>query len=1013
VRRVKLGLLGGFQARLEPGPPLAFQTRKAQGLLAYLALPAGRSYGRESLAALLWGDVPEPQARSSLRHALSEIRTTLAAGRAALVTTSDTVALDTAGVEVDVNEFARLLDEGTVAGLETAMTLYRGDLLAGLSIKEEPWEAWLSAERERWRERAIEGLARLLSGHEAADRLATAIRTAQQLLALDPLREPVHRALMRLQLRAGRRASALRQYQLCVGTLQRELGVEPEDETRRLYRDILQHRATASRRGAAPSAPPAPEASRSRAADTPLIGRDAELARLRRALDQARAGRGTALAVVGEAGIGKSRLVEELIGQAESLGCRVCLGRSYESDQILLFGPLVDALRAAQLPREHAIIDGLGPVWRAELARLLPEIGPAEREASPVPIDYRRLFEAIAQVMLGLAAREPLLVVLEDVHWADELSLRFLAFVGRQVPSARILVIVTARQEELADAPMLRRTLEDLTRDGQLVSVVVAPLSPDDTRRLARTLRRVTADRTSEALSRHVWTASEGNPFVVVEMMRELEERTPSDGATLPPRVREVIRRRFERVHERGRPLLALAAVIGREFDFELLRHASRLDDDATAAGVEELVRRRILTSVGERLGFTHERLREVAYAELPAWRRPPLHRAVAETIETLHGDRLPDVWEALADHWERGEAWSKAYRYHVSVAERAKDHYAYRTAERAARRAAEMAARSPEGDAERAGALALVGDVISLTGDLDRANDSYAAALDAAVAEGDRRRIANKLHRPRLTSRGGRLAFYEHGSGDETLLLTNPLIYGLEILQPLLEQLCQDFQIITMDLRGTGRSDPIPAGYTTADHAADIGAVIEAAGRGPVTAIGISKSSNMLVRLAIATPVLLKRLVLVGTPLDITPGSMSLVPSELDDRFRAALRAGNLEEAMHWFVATVVTDPGTGELAEQFTRNLLRLPRESILSTWSPDPTLDISAAAREVRTPTLVMHGTEDRRVSVAAAHYLAEHIPGARLHLFDGRGHLPIFTATPEFCEVLREFVRTTGA
>jgi DNA-binding SARP family transcriptional activator/pimeloyl-ACP methyl ester carboxylesterase len=1014
VRRVKLGLLGGFRARLGPGPPLTFQTRKAQGLLAYLALPAGRSCGRERLAALLWGDVPEPQARSSLRHALYEIRTTLAAGRAALVTTGDTVALDTAGVDVDVDEFARLLDEGTVDGLETAMTLYRGDLLAGLSIREEPWEAWLNAERERWRERAIEGLARLLSGHEAAGRVDAAIRTAQQLLALDPLREPMHRALMRLQLRAGRRDSALRQYQLCVGVLQRELGVEPEGETRELYRDILQHRAAAGRRGAAPSPPPTPEASRSRAGDAPLIGRDAELARLRRALDQARAGRGTAVALIGEAGIGKSRLVEELIGQAEALGCRVCVGRSYESDQILLFGPLVDALRSAQLPREPAIVDALGPVWRAELTRLLPELGPAEHGTSPVPIDYRRLFEAITQVMLRLAAREPLLVVLEDVHWADELTVRFLAFVGRQVPSARILVVVTARQEELPDAPMLRRTLEDLTRDGRLVSVVVAPLSPDDTRRLVRTLRRATADLTPEILGRHVWSASEGNPFVVVELMRDLEERAPSDGATLPPRVREVIRRRFERIHERGRPLLALAAVIGREFDFELLRHASRLDDDATAAGVEELVRRRILTSVGERLGFTHERLREVAYTEVPAWRRAPLHRAVAETIETVHRDRLPDVWEALADHWERGEAWSKAYRYHRSVAERAKDRYAYRTAERAARRAAEMAARHPEGGAERARALALVGDVISLTGDLDRANDCYAAALDTVVTEGDRRLIANKRHRARLTSRGGgRLAFYEHGTGDETLLLTNPLIYGLEILQPLLEHLCQDFQIITMDLRGTGRSDPIPAGYTTADHAADIGAVIEASGRGPVTAIGISKSSNMLVRLAVAAPALLKRLVLVGTPLDITPGSMSLVPSEADDRFRAALRAGNLEEAMHWFVATVVTDPGTGELAEQFTRNLLRLPRESILSTWTPDPTLDISAVAREVRTPTLVMHGTEDRRVSVAAARYLAEHIPDARLHLFECRGHLPIFTATPEFCEVLRDFVRTTGA
>ena len=212
------------------------------------------------------------------------------------------------------------------------------------------------------------------------------------------------------------------------------------------------------------------------------------------------------------------------------------------------------------------------------------------------------------------------------------------------------------------------------------------------------------------------------------------------------------------------------------------------------------------------------------------------------------------------------------------------------------------------------------------------------------------------------------------------------------------------------MDLRGTGGSDPLPPPYTTADHAADIAAVIDAAGWGPVTAMGISKSGNMVVRLAVTAPSLVRRLVLMGTPLDTTPGSAWLVRSEMDDRFRAALAAGDLDLAMQCFVATVVSDPDTGELAEQFTRNLLGLPRDSILSTWTPDPDLDIAPILDQVKVPTLVLHGTEDRRVSVAAAHHLAAHIPGACLYLFEGRGHLPIFTATAEFCDVLRRFIAT---
>jgi DNA-binding SARP family transcriptional activator/pimeloyl-ACP methyl ester carboxylesterase len=1015
MRRVSLRLFGGFQARLEPGVPLTLPTRKAQALLAYLALRPDPAHHRDSLAALLWPDRPDEQARASLRHALYELRRALVASPAVLLTEGDTVTVDPGLIDLDVAAFSRLLGEDTPEALAQAAALYRGDLLAGLSLTEEPWEAWLREARERLREQAGDGLARLLAHQRKAGHLEAATRSASQLLALDPLQEAVHRTLMRLHAQLGQRGAALRQYQHCVSALRSELGVEPEAETRQLYQEILQQRTaarlapTAAGAAAAGRPPRVPKVPETHPAETPLIGREAETAQLRDALDRASGERGGLLAILGEAGMGKSRLVEELIAHARRRDARVLLGRAYESDQILLFGPVVDALRAGRVGQDPEVLDALGPTWRAELARLLPEVSAPGAPPLPARVDYRRLFEMIAQLLGHLAARDTLLLVLEDLHWADELTLRLLAFLARRAPSERILLLVTAREEELPDTAMLRHTLEDLGRAGLLTSLGLGPLSRRDTVALVGRLTPPGAAPRTERLRERVWAVSEGNPLVVVEMMREIQERVPAEGLALPRRAREVIGRRLERLADRTRSLLTVAAAIGREFDFELLRHACELDDEAAAQGVEELVRRRFLTGVGERLGFTHERIREVAYAGIQTWRRPRLHRRIAETVEALHADRLPDFWEVLADHWERAEAWARAAHYHLSVAERAKRCYAYATAEISCRQAVEAAAKSPDASAVRARALELLGDVASLRGDLDRANESYEAALEIATGEPDRRRIGNKLHRPRVTMRNGAtLAFYEHGGGEETLLLTNPLIYGLEILQPVLEQLCQEFRILTMDLRGTGRSDPIPEPYTTADHAADIGAVIEAAGRGPVTAIGISKSGNMLVKLAVTAPSLVKRLVLLGTPLDVTPGSMSLVPSEIDDRFRAALRAGDLERAMQHFVATIVTDPDTGELAEQFTRNVLRLPRESILSNWAPDPEIDIAPILDQVKTPTLILHGTEDRRVSVAAARHLARHMPDARLHLFEGRGHLPIFTATSEFCEVLRRFV-----
>lgn len=507
MRRVSLRLLGGFQARLEPGLPLRLPTRKAQALLAYLALRPDPAHHRDSLAALLWPDRANEQARASLRHALYELRRAFVASPAVLLTEGDTVTVDADLIDLDVAAFTRLLGEDTPEALGQAATLYRGDLLAGLSLTEEPWEAWLREERARLRELAGDGLARLLAHQRRAGQLEAAIRTASQLLALDPLQEPVHRTLMRLHAGLGQRGAALRQYQHCVSALRSELGVEPEEETRQLYQEILQQRTGAERRARVPKVP------ETRPAETPLIGRDAETAQLRDALDRASGEGGGLLAILGEAGMGKSRLIEELIAHAKRRDARVLLGRAYESDQILLFGPVVDALRTGRVGQDPEVLDQLGPAWRAELARLLPEIAAPGAPPLPARVDYRRLFEMIAQVIAHVAARDTLLFVLEDLHWADELTLRLLAFLARRVPTERVLLVVTAREEELPDAALLRHTLEDLGRAGVLASLGLGPLSRRDTVALVARLTPPGAAARSERLGERVGRSARAIPW--------------------------------------------------------------------------------------------------------------------------------------------------------------------------------------------------------------------------------------------------------------------------------------------------------------------------------------------------------------------------------------------------------------------------------------------------------------------------------------------------------------------
>ena len=337
MARLTLTVLGGFQARLDCEPVLVLPTRKTQALFAYLALSPGRSHSRDKLAGLLWGDVSESRARGGLRQALSRLRKVVAIEPPALILDGHTVSMNPDVVDVDAVEFERLASRDTPEALEQASALYRGDLLEGLALREPAFEEWLLGERDRLRERALDVLDRLLRHHGTGGRPEAAVQAALRLAALDPLRESVHRALMRLYAQLGRRSAALRQYQICVSTLQRELGVEPEVATRQLYREVLRQRAAPrADRGETPSVPVLPrladDAGLSR--EVSLIGREPETVRLREALDEAWASRGRALAVIGEAGVGKSRLVAELVAEASARGGHCLLYTSDAADEL-------------------------------------------------------------------------------------------------------------------------------------------------------------------------------------------------------------------------------------------------------------------------------------------------------------------------------------------------------------------------------------------------------------------------------------------------------------------------------------------------------------------------------------------------------------------------------------------------------------------------------------------------------------------------------------------------------
>ncbi|MGC2319689.1 MAG: AAA family ATPase [Bradyrhizobium sp.] len=704
MAKLHIDLFGGCSARQDGDGPCFLPTRKSQALLAYLAVPAGRFHAREKLTAMFWGETPEAQARQSFRQALLSIRRAVGSGpHPILLARNGAVAIDAEAVTVDVALLEAALANGTKEGLEQAAALYKGEFLAGFNLNEQAFEEWRIFERERLNLLAVEALTRLVD-RQAPETPEAAIQTTRRLLAIDPSQERMHRALMRLLLRQGQRAAALKQYQLCVDWFERELGVEPEEKTRQLYRDILRSS------GSSPDRPRGTSSSsrrhvNARAEEAPMVGRDFEFGCLNDALTKMLDAGGRVILVRGEAGIGKSRLLREFVGQAIPAGTRILIGRCHETEQILPLHAWIDALRGDDTVLDAGVRDRLGAAANAQLGRVFPELGRSGDQPVAAPDQYALLFDALAQLILEITSEQPTVFILEDLHWCDGLSARFLAFLGRRIHRLPILVVGTMRPEELVDAPVLAQSLKELRVDSRLDEISLGALSQADSVALIQAL--LPSDRRgpqSANTAQDIWASSEGNPFIIVESVRSLHydrpvirQREPS----LTRTVQDFVAARLERLTDLPMRLVQVAAAIGRDFTFALLARAGQISEMDAAVAVEQLVRRHILTADGERVDFCHDWIRRVAYEQLMPQQRRMLHAAVGEAIEELHSGNKEVIADQLGHHYLQAGDARRAIPSLIQFADTAGRRYALDDALRAFQQAATAAESlpSPERD--------------------------------------------------------------------------------------------------------------------------------------------------------------------------------------------------------------------------------------------------------------------------------------------------------------------------
>ncbi len=628
--RLRVRLLGGVEIILDGRRLEAFASVRLQRFLALIALRTGPQ-PRSQIAFTLWPESTENQARTNLRKLLHEFRQALPdAGRFVEIEHRSVRWIQAGPSEVDVLEFRAAIANGN---FEIAANTYSGDLLPAC------YDDWILDEREKLRSEALGVMTRLAD--DAAERgdHRSAAKNAQRVLDLEPTDESAVRLQMESHAALGDATAALRSYHRYAEALKRELGTAPGDEVQAIYQR-LRAGSTESDRA---------HADRDLPTESPFVGREREWD----LLDSAWNGvldRGPHFVLVsGEAGIGKSRLASEFGGRIRADGHAVASIRSYEAAGRLPWGPVVELLRTEDI---RGIIETLDATWKSELAHLLPELAgataPSEPTASGEVAQRYRLFDAISNAVND---GRPRLLVIDDLQWCDAETIELIGFLVRSLTDAPILIVGTARPEEVSETHPLNAVLDALGRDGALTTVPLERLDESTTTKLASRIRN--EDTIDPALSARLWRETEGNPLYIIEALRA-GITSESEFGALTPTIRAVLHARLGQLSEASRRVADVAAVVGRPFSVDLIASATGFPPDDLVDSIDELWRRRIIRDHGPSYDFSHDKLRTAALEMVSPARRRQIHRSVAEAIERQLGENADAAAAQIAAHYDQ-----------------------------------------------------------------------------------------------------------------------------------------------------------------------------------------------------------------------------------------------------------------------------------------------------------------------------------------------------------------------
>jgi len=754
---LSFSLLGPFQVRLDGEPVTDFESNKVRALLAYLAVEAGRVHRREALAELLWPGRSEGSALANLRYALYDLRNTIGdreVNPPFLLITRHTLQFNRESeYSLDVATFERYIGESAnqhhaIRYVQCAVRLYQGPFLEGFSLEGCPaFEEWVLFKREYLNRKMVSALQRLAVYAEQSGDRDRARNYLRRQLALEPWDERAHRQLMRLLALSGQRSAALAQYEVCRRLLAQELSVEPARETTELYenirKDLLEEAEGPRREGEEVSLPlpfslPLPS--------TTFVARESELAQLNRFLETALAGQGRTIFVAGEAGSGKTALIGEftrravaahrsLIVLAGHCSAYTGIGDPYlpfREAMRMLTGDIESRRAGGAITREQA-----ERLWRLlpDAAQTLLELGPdlidlfvpaddlalrmdafasggailqseleelvrRDREATgSASLQQAHLFEQVTQVLRALARQHPIILVIDDLQWADRGSISLLFHLGRRLAGSRVLVVGIYRSSEVALGQAgERHPLASVVNEFQRhFGEVTVDLDRARGREFVDAFLDSEPNRLGNSFRETLYHHTGGNPLFVVELLRGLQEREdlvrdeagrwvvgPTlDWERLPARVEAVVAERIDQLSPECRAMLTVASVEGATFTAEVIARAQGLEAQEVIqrlsgplSGRHRLVHARSVRRLGarrlSRYRFRHYLFQKYLYNQLDQVERAHLHETIGGILEALYREQAEEAAVRLARHFEAAGIVDKAVDYLLQAGKRA-----------------------------------------------------------------------------------------------------------------------------------------------------------------------------------------------------------------------------------------------------------------------------------------------------------------------------------------------------